>query len=101
MIMACASVLNEQTNCYKHKLRSLLDSFGLTDALDQSITDTDSELVFASGNTIADMKLRRHVFTGIEISLPSIGYLDVIPKTHLGVQGALMLTEQVINGLIF
>lgn len=101
MIPECASVLNEQTDSYKDHLFGLLNELGLPQALSRDIRQTKSELVFASGNTIAMLKLRRHVFTGIEISLPSLGYVDVIPKTHLGIQGALLLTEQVINGLLF
>ena len=29
------------------------------------------------------------------------GYTDVVPKTHLGLSGGLLLCEQVINGLRF
>lgn len=101
MIPECASALNEYTDCYRNRLVGLLNELGLPEALDRDILQTKSELVFAGGNTIAKLKLRKHVFSGIEISLPSLGYVDVIPKTHLGVQGALLLTEQVINGLLF
>ena len=101
MIPECASVLNEHVDCCKGRLVGLLDELGLPEALDLDILRTASELVFAGGNTIAKLKLRKHIFSGIEISLPSLGYIDVIPKTHLGIQGALLLTEQVINGLIF
>ncbi|HWR40953.1 MAG TPA: nitrogenase component 1 [Patescibacteria group bacterium] len=101
MVLECAAVLNEQSNCFKEKLFELLSSLGLEDALERDILQASSELVFASGNTIAQLKSRQHVFVGVEVSLPSIGYVDVIPKTHLGIQGALMLTEQIINGLLF
>jgi nitrogenase molybdenum-iron protein alpha/beta subunit len=100
MIPECASVLNEHSGCFKDRLVELLQELGLPEALDRDILQTESELVFASGNTIAKLKLRKHVFSGIEISLPSLGYVDVVPKTHLGIQGALLLTEQVINGLM-
>jgi len=29
-----------------------------------------------------------------------MGYIDLIPKTHLGIDGALFLVEQVLNGLM-
>ena len=67
------------------RLAGLLNELGLPEALDRDILQTESELVFASGNTIAKLKLQKHVFSGIEISLPSLGYVDVIPKTHLSV----------------
>ncbi len=101
MIIDCASVQNGQTACYRDKFIDRLNHFGLTQAVDRSIMDTGSEIVLASGGTIANLRLRKHRFTGIEIALPSIGYLDVTPKTHLGLQGALMLTEQILNGLLF
>ena len=61
--------------------------------------ETDADIVFADGNIIAKLKARHHSFAGIEISLPSLGYIDVIPKTHLGIKGGLLLTEEVLNGL--
>lgn len=60
---------------------------------------TDAELVFADGNIIAKLKALHRDFSGIEIALPSLGYTDVIPKTHLGPAGGLLLCEQIINGL--
>jgi nitrogenase molybdenum-iron protein alpha/beta subunit len=101
MIPECLSVLNGRSDIFKNRLLVLLEGFGLPEAFGRDILNTESELVFASGGTIAKLKLRGHIFSGIEISLPSIGYIDVIPKTHLGVQGALLLTEQVLNGLMF
>ena len=101
MIPESVSVLNGRSDCFKNSLIDLLDSFCLKEVLERDIMKSPGELVFASGNTIAKLKLQKHVFTGVEISLPSLGYVDVIPKTHLGVQGALMLTEQVINGMIY
>ena len=68
-------------------------------ALEKDIFDTDAELVFADGNVLAMLKAKQRRFSGIEISLPSMGYTDVIPKTHLGIAGGLLLCEQVINGL--
>ena len=61
----------------------------------------DPEIVLASGNTIARLKLEKKKFSGIETSLPTIGYYDVVPKTFLGIRGALLLIEMVLNGLDF
>ncbi len=63
----------------------------------------EAELVFADGNTIAQLKLLErggHSFCGIEINLPGMGYTDVYPKTQMGIRGAAFLTEQVLNGLM-
>ena len=60
----------------------------------------EAELVFGDANTIASLMTRRDAFCGIEINYPGMGYTDLIPKTHLGIQGALFLIEQVLNGLM-
>ncbi len=101
MILECASVLNEEIDVFKDRAVKLLSEMKLEGAMQHDILNTKSELVFANGNTIAQLKLKGHSFSGIEISLPTLGYIDVIPKTQLGLKGALMLTEQVLNGLMF
>ena len=40
-------------------------------------------------------------FSGIEIALPSLGYIDVIEKSHLGIGGGLLLCEQILNGMLY
>ncbi len=60
----------------------------------------EAELVFGDANIIAELKLKNRTFCGIEISLPGMGYVDLVPKTHLGIEGALFLIEQVLNGLM-
>lgn len=60
----------------------------------------EAELVFADANTISELMLARREFCGIEISNPSMGYVDVIPKCTLGIRGTLFLIEQVLNGLM-
>ncbi|QHI73631.1 nitrogenase component 1 [Aminipila terrae] len=83
------------------KLREFLKLHSMEASLENNILETNSELVFASANTIAKLKLTELRFSGIEISLPTMGYVDVIPKTHIGIKGALLLIEQVINGMMF
>ena len=99
MIPVCASVLNPDSDCFREKLCELYDEFGVADTLGQDIMETAGDLVLASWNTLAGLRLRGHTFWGIETALPTLGYVDVVPKTHLGVQGALMLVELVINGV--
>ena len=79
----------------------LLVDHCLAGALDCPIIDSGAELVFADAGVIAALRLAGRAFTGVEIALPTFGYLDVIAKAHLGLRGALMITEQVLNGLLF
>ncbi|QIB68998.1 oxidoreductase [Aminipila butyrica] len=97
------SVLNASWDSghMEEKLRDFLRLHQMEEALERNILETSSELVLANANTIAKLKLRGLIFSGIEISLPSMGYIDVIPKTHVGISGALLLSEQVINGMMF
>ena len=88
-------------SCMRDELEEYLVSIGFTDVLGADLGASHGELVFASGETIARLKTGDEPFTGIEIALPTIGYVDVIPKTYWGLQGALLLVEHVINGLVF
>lgn len=81
-------------------LRDFLSEHHCASALSRDILDTDAELVFSNANTIAQLKEEGKIFCGIEISLPSMGYTDIIPKTQIGVRGSLFLTEQVLNGMM-
>ena len=95
------SVLNkDDTENYK-ALAELLNSCGMENALDKDIMSTDAALVFADADIIAKLKLMHRRFSGIEIGLPSFGYIDVIPKSHLGLSGSLLLCEQILNGLVY
>lgn len=78
----------------------LYEEFNARRAAEKDIFDTKAELVFSDANTIAALSLTGRPFCGIEISLPGMGYTDIIPKTHLGINGTLFLTEQVLNGLM-
>lgn len=84
----------------KEKLEGLLVRLRADDADRKSIYDTQAELVFANANTISALMTRNTAFCGIEISLPGMGYTDILPKTQLGIRGTLFLIEQVINGLM-
>ena len=83
------------------RLREILNEYGSSDALKKNIFDTDAELVFADGQTIAMLRAKGKRFSGIEIALPSLGYIDVIEKSHLGIGGGLLLCEQVLNGMLY
>lgn len=101
MIAESANVVNREQDIFRERTERLFSEFKMSNALKKDIMETTSELVFANGNTIARLKLQGGRFSGIETSLPSMGYIDVIPKTHLGLKGSLLITEQVLNGVIF
>lgn len=90
-----------QSGCCRTQLEQALAARGFAQALDADIDADCGELVFATGETIGRLKLGERRFSGIEVALPTIGYIDVLPKTQWGHTGALMLVEQVINGLVY
>ena len=71
------------------------------EAAEYQNNNPDPDIVLADGNTIAMMKAEGKKFSGIEISLPTIGYIDVIEKTHLGAEGGLFLIEQILNSFTY
>ena len=95
----CVSLTGSPDGGIREKLRALLRSCRAEDAERRDILDSRAELVFADANTIAALHTRQDAFSGIEISLPGMGYVDFVKKTHLGLRGALFLTEQAVNGL--
>lgn len=99
MIADSVSLLNEDASA--DELRCFLRQYDMEAALDKEILHTDAQMVFADGNIIAKLKARKHEFSGVEINLPNMGYVDVIPKTHLGLSGSLLLVEEILNGLMY
>ena len=83
------------------KLKDILKKYGSSEALERNIFDTDAELVFADGQTIAMLRAKGKRFSGIEIALPSLGYIDVIEKSQLGMGGGLLLCEQILNCMLY
>jgi nitrogenase molybdenum-iron protein alpha/beta subunit len=81
------------------KLRAYLVSIQSAEVLNHRIVDTPAQLVLADGDTIAACRLAGHASCGIEIDFPSLSYLDITRKQLYGPDGALLLLEQIMNGL--
>jgi nitrogenase molybdenum-iron protein alpha/beta subunit len=93
-------VLHSAADTVKTPLLTYLAELNINNVLGE-IDTTQAEIILASGNTIARLKAAGKQFSGVETRLPSLGYLDVIPKTHLGITGALQLSELLLNSLPF
>ncbi|MDR1949131.1 MAG: oxidoreductase [Spirochaetaceae bacterium] len=101
MIPAAVSLLPSPDPGFAQKLETFLVDIHYREALEKPAAETPTHILLADGNTIAELKLREQQFCGIEIALPSLGYIDVSPKSLFGEQGALFLLEQILNGLRF
>ncbi|MDR1353541.1 MAG: oxidoreductase [Treponema sp.] len=99
MIPASISVLPGGDAFFTRKLGAFLAEIRCGEALEAPIIETPAHILLADGNTIAELKLYGQRFCGIEIALPSLGYIDITGKTLFGGDGALFLLEQILNGL--
>ena len=90
-----------QADCARDGLLDALRERGFADCLGAEAEQAEPELFFGSGSTIGLLRLAGVRCTGVETMLPTLGYLDVVPKTHLGPVGALRVVEAVLNGLIY
>jgi nitrogenase molybdenum-iron protein alpha/beta subunit len=99
MIPAAIGLLPGPDPWFAQKLKTFLEAIHYPEALENPIGETPTHIILADGNTIAELKLRGQKCCGIEIALPSLGYVDVSPKSLFGSQGALFLLEQILNGI--
>lgn len=101
MIPASITLIDDADEVFTKKLNSFLNQIGYAHVLDAPILTTPTNIAFADGSTISQMHLNEIFTCGIEISLPSLGYLDITQKATWGGQGGLYLLELVLNGLRF
>jgi nitrogenase molybdenum-iron protein alpha/beta subunit len=80
-------------------LRAFLEEKGFCEAWDRDPYLESADIAFADGSVLQLLKAKGCCKAGIEITLPEEGYIHIIPKTYLGVSGALLLLEEIINGL--
>jgi Nitrogenase molybdenum-iron protein, alpha and beta chains len=80
-------------------LKLFLMEKGFCKAWDRDLFLEAVDIAFADSYTLRLLKEKGCCKTVIEISLPDSGYIHFIPKTYMGVSGALFLLEEIINGL--
>lgn len=80
-------------------LKAFLEEKGFCEAWDRDLALESVDIAFADAHTLQLLKVKGCCKAGIEIILPDGGYIHFIPKTYLGVSGALLLLEEIINGL--
>ena len=101
MIPAAISLLDDRHVIAASRLETFLESIGYSDVLNAPILSTPTDIIFADGSTISQARLSEAAVCGVEIALPSLAYLDIVPKTIFGEQGSLYILEQLMNGLRF
>ena len=99
MIPAAVEGLDDTDPVFEARLRELLAGIGCEASLENPVNSTETQIVFADGSTIAQLKLNDCACCGMEIALPSLGYLDITEKALFGEKGALLILENIMNGL--
>jgi hypothetical protein len=56
---------------------------------------------YLTAATIVQYRLINKNITGIEIATPSMGYVDILPKALLGIDGAFRIMKKIINGIYY
>ncbi|WP_440948210.1 nitrogenase component 1 [Methanosarcina sp. T3] len=80
-------------------LRMFLEEKGFCEAWERDPSLESADIALADGPTLKLLKAKGCCKAGIEIAFPEEGYIHIIPKTYMGVSGALLLLEEIINGL--
>ncbi|WP_053955287.1 nitrogenase component 1 [Inediibacterium massiliense] len=101
MLPVSIEIVKSSNTLFEEKLLQFLKDLSYEEVLSTLISERVGQILFADGNTIAQLRWNEKKFTGIEISLPSLGYLHIIPKSIFGISGSLMIIEQILNGLRF
>jgi nitrogenase molybdenum-iron protein alpha/beta subunit len=101
MIPVAVTVTTTGDEALTGQLRAYLDAIDCTDAWQAALEDVAPEVVIADDNVIAlaQEAARAQGARVAGISLSGRAYIDLIPKSLLGTQGALYLVEQIVNGL--
>jgi len=98
MIPESISLTTDSKLSVSKGIDSYLTSKGLGDAL-RELSGSFPDILLSDGNTISKHRLDNQLVEGIEISLPSHGYSDVLPKATLGIKGTYIILEKILNGL--
>ena len=101
MIPVSVTVTPSSETPLVERLRAYLENIGCGEAWQATLEDVSPEVVIADGDIITQLQTaaRSHGAHIAGIALTDDTYIDLIPKSLLGAQGALYLTEQIINGL--
>lgn len=99
MLPVAIDIIQDRDEYFIEKIKKFLVSINRYEAFNRKVLSVDTDILFSDANTISQLKFKGYNFTGIEISLPSFGYIDITYKTLYGPDGALFILEQILNGL--
>ena len=89
--------LCEHDELYEREIKDILERMNATDALGREFGTTFSEVVFGPGGMCEYLLQKEMCSTAVDISLPSKDYLDIAPKSIIGLDGCRRIVEKVVN----
>ncbi len=95
---ALHDLYSERKSRFSEKLAEACGAKLCEKALRSDISKVKDAILLGNANSIAHILTYSGNVFGIEISLPSSGYVNVLPRTYVGCAGSLQLLEQLING---
>ena len=89
--------LNEKDEIYEGQLKALLERTGTMDSLGKEFGSEFSEIMIGPGGMCEYMLQKGMCSTAVDISMPSKEYLDLAPKSIMGLDGCRRILEKVLN----
>ena len=89
--------LTEHDDIYEKEILALLDKVHCRDASDRIFGSGFSEVMFGPGSMAEYYKQKGICRTAVDIFVPSKDYLDIAPKSIIGLDGCRRIVEKVLN----
>ena len=82
---------------YEGQLESLLKKMGEEDVLKKEFGTEFSEVLFGPGSMCDYLLQKEMCSTAVDISIPSKDYMDIAPKSIMGLDGCRRIVEKILN----
>ena len=89
--------LTEKDEIYEGQLKEILERTGTSDSLGREFGSEYTEIVFGPGGMCEYLRQKGLCNTIFDISIPSKDYLDIAPKSIIGLDGCRRIVEGVLN----
>lgn len=82
---------------YNDSLKKFLETAGMSEAWNRE--PTESDFIFADGDTAMIMESSGMCSKGIDIGMPTINYGDLVPRPMLGAKGAMYILDEIMRSV--
>lgn len=97
-MMAPESIeITEPSNRYQESIEGYLEGLDYGSSLTKTFGGEYSDIVFGSGTFSRYLKERGMCIEAFDVKLPNCDYMDLMPKSILGIQGCRMMLDRIYN----